>query len=899
MFRILSVLLLITSALIAGGGPETTLVVVNARSPGSRYIANEYRVMRGIPASHMLLLDSVPHNGVIPLADFRTKILGPILAYLKAEGLEDRIDLIAYSSDFPYAVDFLKELGGKPSRGVGRQASLTGVTYLYRQVLEDEPFWEILRGANPRETNRYFRIGFASGQQLTAEERNLAVSAAREARENRPAKAAKLYEQFLEKSPDFGRMWVTYAVCLVQLRRVDDAFSALTQAAARGFNQTGMIESNAVLATLSKDERWAPMLEQVRVALKGQRATRGFRSAWAWNGSGEPVEDKTTVHRYMLSVQLAYTGLFGNSIGESIRYLRESAGADATNPDGTVYICKNKDVRSTSREKFFGPLMGALKARGRKVELLENTTIPQGKKDVIGAVVGRATFNWGTSKSVILPGAICEHLTSFGANFATPGQTKLTSFLRFGAAGASGTVVEPLALHFKFPNPMIHAYYADGCSLAEAFYQSVHGPYQLLIVGDGLCQPFAKPPEFKMEFPEQPWTGTVALTPVGEHRFEYWLDGRLLGAGASFAFDTTKYAAGWHDLRVVAVATDRIESRASKSIELVLGAPLVATAVKNEVVYGESIKLKTTGQIEVFYGSKIVSRGPVVPSELVGPGPVRLMVRSGGVTAPVDVTVTMAPGPMGSSQAEARLGLLGTINGTEPILITALGPKAAGPRLRDQLKNRKDIKTLELRGAILAAADGVYQLSVRGTGTVTVRIAGKELVASTAVDSQLFVLRSLTSGWHEIEINYVPKGVPNLEMVVSGGGRGIAPRLGRILPPIVPPEWKADKDGAIVVEFKKRPKQKISGLAVFPSADGDLAREWTIEYRPSTAGRWKPVPAPLVLQAPMSSTPAKGKKAKSIAVEFRFDPVRARQFRLTPKTPSNVKSVVVSSIKGK
>ena len=42
---------------------------------------------------------------------------------------------------------------------------------------------------------------------------------------------------------------------------------------------------------------------------------------------------------------------------------------------------------------------------------------------------------------------------------------------------------------------MIQVHYARGCTLAEAFYQSVHGPYQLLIVGDPLCRPWADIPQ--------------------------------------------------------------------------------------------------------------------------------------------------------------------------------------------------------------------------------------------------------------------------------------------------------------------------------------------------------------------------------------------------------------------
>ena len=65
-----------------------------------------------------------------------------------------------------------------------------------------------------------------------------------------------------------------------------------------------------------------------------------------------------------------------------------------------------------------------------------------------------------------------------------------------GAAGASGTVVEPFAVAQKFPTARIFSHYVRGCNLAEAFYQSVSGPFQLLIVGDPLCQPWARFPRF-------------------------------------------------------------------------------------------------------------------------------------------------------------------------------------------------------------------------------------------------------------------------------------------------------------------------------------------------------------------------------------------------------------------
>ena len=121
----------------AGGGPETTLVVVNARSALSARIANEYMQLRNIPDTHLLWLDGVPSMGVISIEDFRNKIWSPVRDFMHSHQLDEEIDLIAYSSDFPYAVDFssdikARKLGKSIYRGT--IASLTALTYFARRV---------------------------------------------------------------------------------------------------------------------------------------------------------------------------------------------------------------------------------------------------------------------------------------------------------------------------------------------------------------------------------------------------------------------------------------------------------------------------------------------------------------------------------------------------------------------------------------------------------------------------------------------------------------------------------------------------------------------------------------------------------------------------------------------
>jgi len=120
-------------------------------------------------------------------------------------------------------------------------------------------------------------------------------------------------------------------------------------------------------------------------------------------------------------------------------------------------------------------------------------------------MIGISDFDWNASKSKILPGAIVEHFTSFGGIISERnGQTPCTEFIANGASGTSGTVTEPYALQQKFPTAFMQVQYCRGWSLAESYYQSLSGPYQLLIIGDPLCRPWAKPIK---PAPDAPITG--------------------------------------------------------------------------------------------------------------------------------------------------------------------------------------------------------------------------------------------------------------------------------------------------------------------------------------------------------------------------------------------------------
>lgn len=297
--------------------------------------------------------------------------------------------------------------------------------------------------------------------------------------------------------------------------------------------------------------------------------SQGFRTRYSWQRGGKKSADHKQGQRYLLSCVLGVTEGRGNSIEEIARYLVASRAADGKRPAGTFYYMQNGDVRSKTRHDCFESVAGLLRKEGANV-VVKKGKLPTGARDIMGLTLGTAKFDLPGAKLRILPGAICEHLTSFGGDLrAKAGQTPLTVFLRAGSAGASGTVTEPFAIQAKFPLPTIHLHYRRGCSLAEAFYQSVSGPYQLLIVGDPLCQPWAVPPRCKAAGlgAGKVVTGELVVQPLlGKDvgRCEVYIDGVLRAHApmeGPLKLDTTKLTEGYHELRLVAVKNNPIETR--------------------------------------------------------------------------------------------------------------------------------------------------------------------------------------------------------------------------------------------------------------------------------------------------------------------------------------------------
>ncbi len=456
---------------------------------------------------------------------------------------------------------------------------------------------------------------------------------------------------------------------------------------------------------------------QQKLDRKTAAPTHGFRGWYGWGKDGALLE--AGGQPYLLSTMLGVTSGRGTSVGEAVRYLSRSAKADGTAPPGTIYFTRTDDVRSKSRQDEVEGAMQALSQLGVQAKVV-GTPMPVGAPNVAGLMAGVSDFSWPATRSTILPGAICDNFTSFGG-IMTEGssQTPLTEFLRYGAAGSAGTVVEPFAIPQKFASPNIFVHYARGCTLAESYYQSLFAPAQVLIVGDPLCRPWANIPQLRVSGVEAGATvsGTIELVPEarlprgGEvDQFELFVDGRRSGraaAGQPLSWDSRLECDGYHELRVVGIAAGPIETQGRTSIPVIVQndnrAATMTTTPEKSVRWNESLAVDVhaagSKQIYVLNNGRLLGtiageQGQLkVDPRVLGLGPVDLQAiatwgtgpRERVVPPPVQLIVESAP--------------------PQPALPQPAGGLLPGMILR--LASGRDVPVQETRDPAWLSTDGV------------------------------------------------------------------------------------------------------------------------------------------------------------------------------------------------
>jgi len=544
-----------------------------------------------------------------------------------------------------------------------------------------------------------------------------------------------------------------------------------------------------------------------KIARQTDPTTHAFRSWYGWGREGQLRE--AGGQRYMLSTMLAYTSGRGNSVNEAIRYLRASAGADGTSPKGTIYFTRTQDVRSTSRQDEVSATMAELEKLGVASRVVA-TPMPMQAGDVLGLMSGAEKFSWEATGSTILPGAICDNLTSFGGILQfRASQTPLTDFLRNGAAGAAGTVVEPLALAQKFASPNIFVHYARGSSLAEAYYQSVFAPAQVLIVGDPLCQPWASIPEVSVPNlqPLGTVSGKLTLAPEvkfpggGElNRLELFVDGRRTAttrSGEPLTWDSTTDCDGYHELRVVAVAAGPIETQGRLIVPVLVDnnqqKAVLATRPQKSVRWGETLQVAAQAagakQIHVLQNGRLLGtiegeRGALqVDPRMLGLGLTELQAVAVTGTSPRERII---PPPVAIEVQPAAP--LPALKGSAGSMLPGMMLRLANNRLVPLQDTQEPTwisssgvgpdQPFVFQGFFDVSAEEVYQFQLWHFGELELQVDGAPIFrAKDGKYDQKFALVNLAAGMHRLTVS--GRTAKDVRLRILFGGPGAAPLNGQ------------------------------------------------------------------------------------------------------------------------
>jgi uncharacterized protein (TIGR03790 family) len=188
--------------------------------------------------------------------------------------------------------------------------------------------------------------------------------------------------------------------------------------------------------------------------------------------------------------------LAGTSPENVYALIDRGVAADGTSPAGTGYLVRTTDPdRSVRWPEFiatvdqWNPDKIAMQYIDNSMGMASNSV--EGATDILFYFTGLADVP-GIANNTYLPGAVADHLTSYGGQICDSGQMSICRWLEAGATGSYGTAVEPCNYPAKFPDTTVFVpHYYRQETLIESYWKSVRWPGEGVFVGEPLARPFA------------------------------------------------------------------------------------------------------------------------------------------------------------------------------------------------------------------------------------------------------------------------------------------------------------------------------------------------------------------------------------------------------------------------
>lgn len=257
---------------------------------------------------------------------------------------------------------------------------------------------------------------------------------------------------------------------------IDAQLPAHIQALAIAWASPSTVECNSLTSALSRgfDET-------------GCASTCGLgqlgRNPYFDSDSNQPFTDI----RFRPSMMLA-----ARSVDAAKMLIDRGIAADGTRPTSSAYLMETSDpVRSLRAQLVASDISWPVGLRDSKN--ITTKIIPGdnllGRRDIMFYFTGLANVP-SLDQSNYLPGAVADHLTSYGGTYSSS-QMSALEWIGAGATGSFGTVSEPCAWAEKFPDPRVMIkHYGHGDTLIEAYWKSVQYTFQGLFIGDPLAAPY-------------------------------------------------------------------------------------------------------------------------------------------------------------------------------------------------------------------------------------------------------------------------------------------------------------------------------------------------------------------------------------------------------------------------
>ena len=190
--------------------------------------------------------------------------------------------------------------------------------------------------------------------------------------------------------------------------------------------------------------------------------------------------------------------LAARSVESAQALIERGIAADHSLPSfapANAYFVSTPDAARSVRSVLFPPA-STIRALGLEARRESSEALPTRLPRALLMATGLARVE-GLERIDWLPGALADHLTSFGGLLernSPQEQMSALDWLESGATASYGTVSEPCNHLQKFPHPQILLLsYAQGLSALEAYWHSVAWPGQGVFVGEPLAAPYAPP----------------------------------------------------------------------------------------------------------------------------------------------------------------------------------------------------------------------------------------------------------------------------------------------------------------------------------------------------------------------------------------------------------------------